>query len=153
MSRESRLFVLQKHSPRSHTYVGDFRHAVDMRSTITVESLAEAVRRYIKSRPELKSWGKDVDGIGFVVHQVRRQQIPVEPLIDRGFVSHGQLPQAPPKPTKWGVVEMANRGQLSEMNTLASSAVLEMSENFPELIFVFGALFQSPFEGICSLGL
>ena len=68
MNREFRLFVLQKHSPRSHTYVGDLQLAVDTPSTKTVESLAEAVRDYIKSHPELKSWGNDVYDIDFVVH-------------------------------------------------------------------------------------
>jgi hypothetical protein len=41
-----------------------------------VESLTETIQQYIKPRPELKSWGEDIDDIDFVVHQVRRQQTP-----------------------------------------------------------------------------
>jgi len=79
------MFVLQKHSPQSHTYVGDLRPAPNTPPTETVESLTETVCGYIKSRPEFKSWGEDVDDIGFAVHQVRRKQIPLKPL-NRGFV-------------------------------------------------------------------
>jgi len=77
------MFVLQKHSAQSHTYVGDLKPAPNTPGT--VESLIETVRHYIKSRPELKSWGEDVDDINFAVHKVRRQQTPLKPL-NRGFV-------------------------------------------------------------------
>ena len=72
-----RLFVLQKHSPQSHTYMGDVRRAVDRNSTETVESLAETIRDYLKSRSDLKSWGEDVDDVDFAVHRVRRYQTPI----------------------------------------------------------------------------
>ena len=71
MSQEFRLFVLQKHSPQSHTYVGCLQPGVDALSTKTVESLTETVRAHIKSLPEFESWGKDVDDIDFIIHHVR----------------------------------------------------------------------------------
>jgi len=85
MDEGIRMFVLQKHSARFHTYVGDLKPAPNTPPTRTVESLTETVRHYIKSRPELKSWGEDVDDIDFVVHKVRRQQTPSKPL-NRCFV-------------------------------------------------------------------
>ncbi|KAF9648215.1 hypothetical protein BDM02DRAFT_2331371 [Thelephora ganbajun] len=142
MSREFRLFVLQEHSPQSHTYVGSLQHTVNVPSTKTVGLLAETVRRYIKSCPELKSWGEDVDEIDFVVRQVRRQQIPIEPL-NRGSI---WPPQNPQKLEKRGLVEMADRGQLNEESILAPNTVLETLGDSLELIFVFGALFHSPLK-------
>jgi len=79
MGQEFRSSVSQKHPPQSHTYVGDLQHVVDMQSTKTVEHLAETVRDYIRSRPDIKSWGDNIDDIDFVVHEVRRGQTPIEP--------------------------------------------------------------------------
>ena len=74
------LFVLQRHSHQSHTYVGEPQFAVEMPCADTRELLAENVRYYIKSRQEFRSWGNDVDDIEFAVylHLVRGQQTIVE---------------------------------------------------------------------------
>lgn len=66
------LFVLQRHSRQSHTYVGELPRGVDRRPMRTVEFLEKIVRKYIKSRREFKSWGKDVDDIHFDVYRVRQ---------------------------------------------------------------------------------
>jgi hypothetical protein len=79
MDQDIHVFVLQKHSPRSHTYVGELRCKVDRLSEDT-ETLKEIVREDIKSRREFKSWGEDIDIIAFEAYLVRRHQIPTEAL-------------------------------------------------------------------------
>jgi hypothetical protein len=71
MSKDFHLFVLQKHSPQAHTYVGELRHTGDDSSVTTVKPLVEVVRKDMKSRREFKSWDDDVDGIDFIVYLVR----------------------------------------------------------------------------------
>lgn len=71
MSKDFHLFVLQKHSPQSYTYVGEVRHTDDDSSVTTVKPLVEIIQKDMKSRWQFKSWGDDVDGINFVVYLVR----------------------------------------------------------------------------------
>ena len=82
---ELRLFVLQKHSPHSYTYVGDLRHTAAMPSTEMLGSLTDIVRHHIKLDPEFEFWGEDIDDIDFVVHRVRRQYPPLN-FFDCSFV-------------------------------------------------------------------
>lgn len=81
-----RLFVLQRHSPQSHTYVGQLQHTVNEPAQEDVGSLTETVRSHIKSLPEFKPWGKDVDDIDFAVHQVRQQHTSGIESLDCRFV-------------------------------------------------------------------
>jgi len=83
MSQEFHLFVLQKLSPQSNTFVGELVPTVDVSLTGTLGLLKEAVRGHVKSLQKFKSWGEDVDRINFVVHKVRRrsfQQLSSKPL-------------------------------------------------------------------------
>ena len=83
MNKEFCLFVLQQLSPQSYSYVGDLQSVVDLSVTKTVESLEATIRKYVKSKSEFESWGKDVDDIRFVVHQVRRKTTLVQSLDHR----------------------------------------------------------------------
>lgn len=80
MSRDLRLFVLQKHSLQPHVLVGNLSSTVPVSPTETVESLTEIVRGLLKSHSEFGSWGEDVEDIEFVVHRVSLQHTPSNPL-------------------------------------------------------------------------
>jgi hypothetical protein len=125
--------VLGKHSPQSHTYVGDHRFKVDVDApaTKTVQSLEKFAQDYIKSLPKYKSWGDDVDDLCFVVH--------LNPI------NHGLTPPPPStQSVKQRLVDMANSDQLNDATILAPTASLATIADPLELVFVFGTLFQSP---------
>ena len=86
MPQTFQLFVLQKCLPLSYTYVGDLLEVVETPSTENLESLEESVQGFVRSRPEFKFLGEDIDDVSFVVYQVRRQWIPIEPL-NRGSLA------------------------------------------------------------------
>ena len=71
MSQDFHLSILQECSPQSHVYIGELWRPVYKSSTGAMAYLTKAVRDYIKSRQEFKSWGEDVDYIHFVVREVR----------------------------------------------------------------------------------
>jgi hypothetical protein len=130
-------------SHSDHTYVEDLRLAVDAPATKTVESLKETARDYIKSCPEFKSWGGDVDDIDFAALRVSRQHTPIEPpsitvacCSQREKLGRLQLV----------LLEMADGNQLNDNSTLASTTVLGTLGDSSELVFFFGALFQLPLK-------
>ena len=137
MNENFRLVVLQKLSSWSHHCVGVLTLPAQGTEATTVDYLASKVQAHIKSRQEFGSFCEAVDGISFVVHRVRK------PLFFRcnplTIVLCGQLSQPLSNLQEEGIIE-----KLNNSDTLPTSKALGTFGDSPELVFVFGALFQSP---------